>query len=123
MILRTVQAAMCGQKVAIRSVDTDVVVLAVANFQFLQLTELWIEFGVGKYYCFIPAHSSIGPEKANVLPFFHALIGCDTTSVFCGVEKMALSVWELSNNLSEISDTFLDKLENFATLMYCVPNQ
>ena len=54
--------------------------------------------------------------------------------LFAALKKMALGVWEvfpqviivsssLSNNLSEISDTFLDKLVNFATLMYCVPNQ
>ena len=61
------------QKVSIRTVDTDVIVLAVSQFQHLQLAELWIEFGVGKHYQFIPAHlisDSLGPEKAKALPFF-----------------------------------------------------
>ena len=35
-------------RVSIRTVDTDVVVLAVASAQRLDLAELWIAFGVGK---------------------------------------------------------------------------
>ena len=46
-------AAHCAQqghkRIAIRTVDTDVVVLAVAHFHSLNIKELWINFGVGKH--------------------------------------------------------------------------
>ena len=43
-------------KVSIRTVDTDVVVLAVASAQRLNITELWIAFGAGKNFRYLPAH-------------------------------------------------------------------
>ena len=98
MLLHVAHASKHGhQKVSLRTVDTDVVVLAVAQFQnnYLQLSELWIEFGTGKHYRFIPAHSvalSMGPERASALPFFHAFTGCDTTSAFCGIGKKQLGM-------------------------------
>uniref|UniRef100_H3APT9 Uncharacterized protein n=1 Tax=Latimeria chalumnae TaxID=7897 RepID=H3APT9_LATCH len=74
-------------KLLLTTVDTDVVVLAMAQAHHLQVSELWLAFGVGKHYRFIPAHSissSMGPEKATALPFFHALTGCDITLAFAG---------------------------------------
>ena len=51
MFLHVAHAAKHGhQKVSIRTVDTDVVVLAVAQIQHLQISELWIEFGIGNVY-------------------------------------------------------------------------
>ena len=134
MFLHVAHAAKHGhQKVSIRTVDTDVVVLAVAQIQHLQISELWIEFGIGKHYRFIPAHLvalSMGPKRASALPFFHALTGCDTTSAFCGIgKKTAWDAWEifpqvttvfssLSKNLCEIDHSLLDKLEHFVVLLY-----
>ena len=43
-------------KVSIRTVDTDVVVLAVASAQRLNIAELWIAFGAGKKFRYLPAH-------------------------------------------------------------------
>ena len=51
--------------VSIRTVDTDVVVLAVASAQRLDLAELWIAFGVGKNFQFFAAHEIakvLGPD-------------------------------------------------------------
>ena len=88
MLLHAAHAAAHGHnKIVLRTVDTDVLVLAVANIQHLQLRELWLDFGVGKSHRMIPAHSiaaKLGPEKASALPFFHALTGSDTTSAFAG---------------------------------------
>ena len=96
MLLHVAHATKHGhQKVSIRTVNTDVVVLAIAQIQNLQISELWIEFGTGKHYRFIPAHSvalSMGPERASALPFFHAFTGCDTTSAFCGIGKKQLGI-------------------------------
>ena len=41
-------------KVSIVTVDTDVVVISL--YHLLNLDELWIEFGVGKYRKYIPIH-------------------------------------------------------------------
>ena len=35
--------------VMVRPVDTDVVVITIAKFQYIFLSKLWIEFGVGKH--------------------------------------------------------------------------
>ncbi len=43
-------------KVSIRTVDTDVVVLAITSAQRLGITELWIAFGAGKHFRFLPIH-------------------------------------------------------------------
>ena len=134
MLLHVAHATKHGhQKVSIWTVDTDVIVLAVAQIQHLQISELWIEFGVGKHYHFIPAHLvalNMGPEKASALPFFHALTGCDTASAFCGIGKnTAWDTWEvfpqvttvfssLSKNLCEITDSLLDKLECFTVTVF-----
>ena len=43
--------------------------------------EVWVSFGTGKVFRFLAAHEmarSLGPEKAQALPMFHALIGCDS---------------------------------------------
>ena len=77
-------------KVMLRTVDTDVVVLAVAFFSRLDLGELWIAFGAGKAFCYIAIHeiaASLGQEKCEALQFFHAFTGCDQTSAFSGRGK------------------------------------
>lgn len=90
MLLHAADAADCGhKKLMIRTVDTDVVVLAMAHFEKITVDKLWISFGTGKAYRLIPAHDtarSFGQEKAALL-FFHAITGCDTTSAFSGKGK------------------------------------
>ena len=75
----------------IQTVDTDVVVLAVAAAQGLKAgDELWLAFGTGKSFRYLAAHeisATLGPEKARALPVFHALTGCDTVSSFAGHGK------------------------------------
>jgi len=85
-------------KVSARTVDTDIVVLAISFFAQLNVSELWIHFGVGRSARFISIHevsASLGPTKCSVLPTFHALTGCDTTSAFNGRgKKTAWLTWE-----------------------------
>ncbi|KAG0723068.1 hypothetical protein GWK47_043326 [Chionoecetes opilio] len=72
-------------KVSIRTVDTDVVVLAIASANRLNISELWIAFGAGKSFRFIAAHEiakALGPDRCVALPMFHAFTGCDTVSCF-----------------------------------------
>ena len=43
-------------KIPIRTVDADVVVLVVTSAQRLNITELWITFGARKNFRYLPAH-------------------------------------------------------------------
>lgn len=122
-------------RLLMRTVDTDVVVLAIALCQKLpQLTQFWIAFGVGKHYRYIPIHeiaSSIGPEKSAALPVFHAFTGCDQTSFLLGCGKK--TAWDIWNVFEEATSAFLSltdtpgeqvvadamqTLERFVVLMY-----
>ena len=85
------------RKVMLRTVDTDVVVLAVAFFSRLDLGELLIAFGAGNAFCYIAIHeiaSSLGQENCEALLFFQALTGCDQTSAFsCRGKTTAWNTW------------------------------
>ena len=62
----------------IRTVDTDVVVLAIANFYKISASELWIAFGTGKQLRYIPVHTIahiMTPLAREGLPFFHSVTG------------------------------------------------
>jgi len=133
IVLHCCHASKHGAKrIAIRTVDTDVVILAISFFHELMLTELWIHFGVGKHVRLIPIHSlagQLGPAKCKALLLFHAITGCDTVSCFFGRGKK--SAWEAWNLYPEVTDAFTtlllseteiqDKiaiLERFIIIMY-----
>ena len=74
-------------KVSIRTVlvdtSTDVVVLAITSAQHLNISKLWVAFGAGKSFQFLPTHEiarALGPDWCVALPMFHAFTGCDTVS-------------------------------------------
>ena len=99
------------KKIMIRTVDTDVVVLAVYAMNELIFDEMWIHFGVGKKSRFIPVHEihrSLGIDKANALPMFHALTGCDQTSFSGRSKKSAWSTWQV----------FEERRRRFVVLLY-----
>ena len=51
ILLHVVHCARQGlRKLVIRTVDTDVVVLAIGHFPALRLRELWVRFGVGTHF-------------------------------------------------------------------------
>ncbi|KAI8481116.1 hypothetical protein Bbelb_411300 [Branchiostoma belcheri] len=97
------------RKIMVRTVDTDVVVLAVAAVQQLGEIELWIAFGTGKEFRYIPAHEiceSLRPQKSMALPVFHAFTGCDIVSQFAQVGKK--TAWKVWKRHDEITSTFYD---------------
>ena len=62
----------------------------------MENTQLWIAFGTGKHLRYIPAHeiaTSLGAEKAQALPMFHAFTGCDTVSLDMSHDR---KVWTMS---------------------------
>ena len=73
------------QSILIRTVDTDIVVIAVSAVHNLNITCLWVAFGVWKTFRYIPVHEialHMGPSKSDALLFFHAFSGCDQVSSF-----------------------------------------
>ena len=94
-------------KIIIRTVDTDVVVLAISVVHQLGVDELWLDFGVGKNRRYLAAHllsQAIGSLKSKCLPLFHSLTGCDTTSSFLGRGKR--TAWEAWVSFPAVTEYF-----------------
>ena len=119
-------------KVSVRTVDTDVLVLAVTAAQRLSITELWVGFGNGKNFRLLAAHEmarALGPDRCMVLPMFHAFTGCDTISSFGGRgKKTAWDTWMTFDdvtrafcalaNTPDAIDDWMEPLEQFVVLLY-----
>ena len=135
MMLHVTHAARHGhQRILVRSVDTDVVVLAVMVAQKLSSQyEIWLAFGTGKNLRYLAAHemaSCLGPERSLALPMFHAMTGCDTVSSFVGHgKKTAWTIWkslpELTGTLLKVADSptrvreeAMKAIERFMILLY-----
>ncbi|KAK0150015.1 hypothetical protein N1851_009250 [Merluccius polli] len=121
------------KKITLRTVDTDVVVLAIAHVSELDIEELWVAFGTGKNFRYIPAHEiakSLGPDKSKALPVFHAFTGCDTVSAFATRgKKTAWDTWNaydmateafmaLSKAPKSIPEEVISIVERFTILLY-----
>ncbi|MES9882214.1 MAG: hypothetical protein ABW185_15180 [Sedimenticola sp.] len=136
MLLHLKHAASQGHRKAfLKTVDSDVVVLAITNFNRLSLDELWVVLGTGTNIKNFPIHEivqQLNPEKLDTLHLFHAFTGCDTTSKFLGVgKKTAWAVWDiypditntwvaLATNPAELKlDTVhMARIERFVVLLY-----
>ena len=117
---------------SIRTVDTDVLVLAVTAAQRLKIPELWVSFGTGKNFRHLPAHemaNGLGPERCMALPMFHAFTGCDTVSSFAGRGKK--TAWDTWMTFSDVTrafcamatsphavDEWMELLERYVVLLY-----
>ena len=121
-------------KVMIRTIDTDVVVIALGKFPSLNLSELWISFGTGKNQRLLSIHfisDAIGAAKSNGLPFVHAFTRCDQVSFFTG--KGNKSAWRNWKNFDDVTASFVScsnfpsdqelkelfpTIERYVTLLY-----
>ncbi|CAC5367122.1 unnamed protein product [Mytilus coruscus] len=95
------------QKIMIRTVDTDVVVIAVSAVHKLNITSLWMAFGVGKNFKYIPVHEialHMGPSKSHALLFFHAFSSCDQVSSFSNRGKK--TAWETWSTFDAVTEDF-----------------
>ena len=103
------------QHVMIKTVGTDVLVLAVALFPELNLNKLWMDFGSSQNQSFL-VHAicnSLRAEKSKGLLFFHAFPGCDQTSFFANCREK--STWSTWRNFDEVTETFI-KLSSSLTI-------
>ena len=136
MLLHAYHISKTHQNLLIKTVDSDVVVIALAVFQEMyNLKELWIEFGVGKTQLYLPIHElslGLGVNICRAYPFFHSLSGCDTTSSVAGKGKKSFhATWELMPEVtpvfeklsklteqSEISEDDLRIIEHYFVVLY-----
>ena len=118
MMLHLRHAADQGHtKAYLRTVDSDVVVLATHFSHVLGLSELWIGFGSGKKYKDIPIHhisEMLGLQRCQALPFFHAFTGCDVVSSMMGIGKK--TAWNAWVNFPEATTTFTAITQDPASL-------
>ena len=94
-------------RIIIKATDTDVVVIAVATASVFSDGELWIAFGHGNHFRYIPAHEiahSLGPTWSWGLLLLHALSGCDTVSFFSGITKT--NAFDLWRSMPELGSLF-----------------
>ena len=134
LLLHAADAVQKGyRKLCLRTVDTDVVVLAIAMFHQINPDELWLAFGTASNFRYIPIHEVVGdmdPRTCAALPVFHAFTGCDTVSAFGGRgKKRAWSTWQVFPEVTEafeslllmeeeISETVMSVLERYVVLLY-----
>lgn len=137
IILHIRDAVLQGaKKVLVRTVDTDVAVLAISFYYELKnygLEELFVSLNYGKKQRFFAAHEiavNLGTEKSVALRGFHAFSGCDTVSTFAFHGKQtAWKTWNscdyvtsafvaISKPLPELGDELLRDLEQFVVYMY-----
>ena len=125
LILHASDCARQGiDNIILRTVDTDVVVLTISNFSRLKISRLWIAFGVGKQYRYIPIHDivrALGEEKSQVLHVFHAFTGCDQTSGFLGRGKS--TAWTTWMSYGEATTAFmaLSKMPTMQDVLNAMP--
>lgn len=134
LLLHAKHASKAGHKsIIIKTLDSDVVVLALHAFPKLLLSHLWVEYGVGKHKRFLPIHQyaeKLGTEICDGILFWHAFTGCDTVSAFAGRgKKTAWEAWrtnleitaafvELSHAPLKLDDTTFMKLQGFTVYLY-----
>ena len=135
MFLHAADGVMQGLKrIIIKTVDTDVVVLAVSQASMLRCEKQYIAFGAGKFFRYIDTTSiaeTLGAQKCKALPAFHALTGCDTTSSFAGRGKhTAWITWKMLPDITPALCTLahaptrdsirelLPPFERFVVLLY-----
>ena len=90
MILHLHQILSTASSVMLRTVDADVLVLAISASAKYDDKYIYVDFGVGENRKMLSAHNiqlQIAKEKGNVLPVFHAFTGCDTVSSFKSIGK------------------------------------
>ena len=104
LLLHVADAVQKGRSkdVTICTVDTDVVLPAVALFDKTAADELWIALGTGSSFRYLAVHEMVAtmdPRQCPPLPIFHG----DTVAAFAGREKQ--TVWKTWKAFPEVTDT------------------
>ena len=117
LLLHVADAVQEGlRKVCIRTVDTDVVVLAIAMFERINPEEFWIAFGTGSNFHYIPVHSihsCCNGFKSVLFSMYSMFTGCDITSALAGRGKnTAFNTWKLFPEVTAAFEDLVHMQEN-----------
>ena len=82
-----------SQKLLVRTVDTDILVLEIAYAERLGVQKLWTAFGTKKKFRYLAAHAisqALGSAKSRALPMFRSFTRCDMVSGLAGNGKKCM---------------------------------
>lgn len=107
IMVHALHAAKNGHSnILIRTIDTDVLVLAASQHYEIPAEKTWIAFGIGKDFRYISVDKiaqTLGIDRLKSLPIFHALTSCDTVSFFARRGKIqAWDLWRVFNKISRV---------------------
>ena len=104
LILHAAHAVLKGhRRVCICTIDSHVLVLAVASFDKTKPDELWVILGSGSNLRCIAIHelmATIDPRYCSSLPIFHAFTGCDMVSPFS--VRGTKTAWQHGGNFQRL---------------------
>ena len=100
-----------GTNVVVRTVNTNVVVIALGYFHQLQDKRIWVESSVQSknnltYISINQLFDQLVEPLCKVLPFYHAFTGCDYTSSFN--RKGKIKPFKLLEKNPELQQAFLN---------------
>ena len=94
--------------VVIRSADTDVLIITLANVSFVkENVRIFLKAGVGnneRYIDVSKLHKKLGTDLCEALPLFHSFTGCDFTPAF--FKKGKKRPFALLQNSAEFIEAF-----------------
>ena len=90
-----------------KTVDAEVVVIAISLFHKFDLEELWTEFGTGFNLEWLPIHEYVENLRESIcqaMPVWFVFTGCDTVSTFFARGKRV--AWNTFKSYSAATDAF-----------------
>jgi len=107
MFLHAKHAADSGHRnISVKTVDSDVVAIAITMFEYVNVDQFWIEFGNGIHKRWIPIHEYVAKMgiMSKSVGLWFAFTGCDTVSSFAGRGKQ--SAWKCFTENENVISTF-----------------
>ena len=134
-ILFHVSSLQPSTNVVMRTVDTDVLVIALGSFSFLpEELNIWMEFGIYskntlRYISVNQIYKALGKNLCMALPAYHAFTGCDHTASFSRKGKVrplrllektesAIEAFVALGTNAEITKEIIETIEAFVCSMY-----
>lgn len=106
MLLHASDCSRDHQRIVVQSPDTDVAALCVYACNMINTQQLWFRTGVKDKLRFLPVHrlaEKLGEDLCRLIPSFHALTGCDSTSALYQIGKR--KAWKA---LLQTKDVYVD---------------
>ena len=106
MLLHASDCSRDHQRIVVQSPDTDVAALCVYACNMINTQQLWFRTGVKDKLRFLSVHrlaEKLGEDLCRLIPSFHALTGCDSTSALYQIGKR--KAWKA---LLQTKDVYVD---------------